>query len=103
MAWVKDYRYGRNAGPRGNPEKWRAAFKETMSPDEAKEYIGDDSPWGILGIPAGSSFATIKKAFHTLINKYHPDKWQNASQVEKDAINERAKKIIAAWTTLKGS
>ena len=97
MAWVKDYRYGRNTGARGNPNSWRSAFKEVMDPDEAKQFLDDDSPWVILEIPVGSAFDVIKSAFRRLINIYHPDKWGNTKEA-----NEKAKKIIAAWTLLKG-
>ncbi len=94
--WVKDYRYGHNEGLRGDPDTWRAAFKKNMSPEEAEVYLGDDSPWGILGITPGSAFDTIKAAFRKLINKFHPDKWGNTPE-----SNKKAQKIIAAWTTLK--
>lgn len=70
----KDALYGTYTGPRGNPDEWRAAFREAMSPEEAAEILGDDSPWGILGLKHGASPDEIKRAWRAAALKYHPDR-----------------------------
>lgn len=50
------------------------------------------NPHQILGVPSSASRDEIKRAFHTLAHKHHPDKGGNA---------EMFKKISAAYTMLK--
>lgn len=92
--WDKSARlYGRNIGPRGNADDWRAAFGEAMSMPEAEEILGDDSPWSVLGIKPGASDTEIKKAFRRLALKYHPDRKTTGNA-------EMFKKIKAAYVKL---
>lgn len=70
----KDALYGTYEGPRGSTEQWRAAFREAMSPEEAEQIIGDDSPWGILGISHGASADEIKRAWRKKALEFHPDR-----------------------------
>ena len=36
---------------------------------------GDDDFYVLLGMPRGASTSEIKKAYHKLSLKWHPDKW----------------------------
>ena len=62
-----------------------------------KAYESND-PYAILGVRRGDSAAKIKKAYHKLALKYHPDKLKsnNAGSVEESA--EKFKKINEAYT-----
>lgn len=95
----KDALYGTYEGPRGSVDQWRAAFQQAMSPDEAAEILGDDSPWGILGIPHGSPFEVIKKAWRKKAMEFHPDRHPADKQkwAEKNFI-----RCQAAWVALGG-
>jgi DnaJ-class molecular chaperone len=91
--WTDPSPYGTYEGEAGSPDSWRSFFKEAWSKATAQKLIGDDheTPYKILGIDVGASLAEIKKAFHTLIIKHHPD---------RGGDNETARKIIAAYTVL---
>ena len=54
----------------------------------------------ILDIPRGVSESEIKKAFKKLSIKWHPDKWANASEVEKNTAEEKFKEINEAYQIL---
>ena len=86
-------RYGTYEGEYGSAAEWAASFQDAWSGVGAKEIIKDESPWGILGVAAGSTLDEVKSAFRKLIMKNHPDKGGDA---------ELCKKIIAAYTTLQG-
>lgn len=90
--WKEPSRYGTFEGPRGDADQWRAAFGEAWQSSTAVKVLKDESPWDIIGVPAGSAWATIKSAFGKLIKIHHPD---------KGGTKEMAQKIIAAYEKLK--
>lgn len=86
--------YDDSAG-RGSPDEWRAAFGERMGLDEASEILGDDSPWAVLGIRAGSSAEEIRKAWRRQAHKWHPDRHDGS-----EAAAEKFKRAKAAHVKL---
>jgi hypothetical protein len=78
--------------------RWRAAFSERMSSDEARVLVGDESPWNILGLIHGASRAEIKLAWRKMAMKWHPD--HNKGN-EKQAT-EQFKRCKAAYLALRG-
>jgi DnaJ-class molecular chaperone len=78
----------------GDETQWNNAFKHRMGWDEAKTILDNDDAYSILGILATATLAEIKKAFKTLIFKWHPDR---NSSLE---AGEKSQKIIAAYTFL---
>ena len=84
--------YGTYEGARGNSSQWRDFYKQTMSPEEIKAALGNDSPYAILGVSSTATQQEIKKAFRKLIAIHHPD---------KGGDNATARKIIAAYEKLK--
>lgn len=58
------------------------------------------SYYDILGIPKGSSKEEIKKAYYSLAQKWHPDKFENATDEEKKTSEETFKEIAEAYTNL---
>ena len=88
----KDSRpYGINEGEWGNSTQWKRFFNQAMGMDEANAILSDSSPWGILGIPEGSSLSEIKSAFRSLCFKVHPD---------YGGTTEEFNKVYASYTVL---
>ena len=83
--------YGRYAGPAGDPEQWRDAFRARFSQAQIEEILQDDSPWAILGVSATDSFEVIKRAYRALVMKAHPD--QGGSEAEFIRIQAAYEKI----------
>lgn len=97
-AWKDNYqRYDTNNGF-GNSKKWRNAFHERISDDEAIEILShqDETPYFLLGIAEGATQAEIKKAFRKKITEWHPD----LNQHREAEANAMSKKIIAAYSIL---
>ena len=56
------------------------------------------NPYKILGVPEGADAETIKKAYHELVKKYHPDQYANNPLSELAA--EKMKEINQAYDML---
>lgn len=54
----------------------------------------------MLGLPAAFTPEALKKAYRSLAKKYHPDKFQQASEVEKQRIAGRFMEIQQAYEYL---
>lgn len=54
----------------------------------------------ILGLQKGASADDIKKAYRKLAVKWHPDKWQQASEAEKKTAEEHFKELAEAYDVL---
>lgn len=96
--FLEGYQTYDTAGGFGNARQWRDTFKKRMGKQEAADFLRsqEKTPYDLLGIPAGASQATIKKAFYQLINEWHPDK--NPHRLaEAEAMS---KQLIAAYTVL---
>lgn len=66
--------YGTYEGERGNPEQWKFAFGARFSEREIGEIIGNDDPWGILGVRPGATQEEISTAFRGKAMETHPDR-----------------------------
>ena len=64
-----------------------------MGHEEALGFLGNDSPLTILGFDSLPTATALKKRFRELMMLNHPD---------KGGSEEQAKKIIAAYSELKG-
>jgi len=56
------------------------------------------NPYKVLGVPEGADETTIKKAYHELVKKYHPDKYANNPL--SDLAEEKLKQINEAYDML---
>lgn len=54
----------------------------------------------VLGLQKGASADDIKKAYRKLAVKWHPDKWQQASDAEKKKAEENFKELAEAYDVL---
>lgn len=54
----------------------------------------------VLGLQKGASADDIKKAYRKLAVKWHPDKWQQASEAEKKTAEEHFKELAEAYDVL---
>ncbi len=54
----------------------------------------------VLGLQKGASTDDIKKAYRKLAVKWHPDKWQQASEAEKKKAEENFKELAEAYDVL---
>jgi DnaJ-class molecular chaperone len=67
-------RYGTYKGEHGSPDQWQQAFGARFSNQEIHEILGEDDPWGILGLKPGASQSEIKSAFRKKAVETHPDR-----------------------------
>lgn len=54
----------------------------------------------VLGLQKGASTDEIKKAYRKLAIKWHPDRWQQASDAEKKTAEENFKELAEAYGVL---
>ena len=55
--------------------------------------------YAALEVPPGSNFETVRKAYRSLMRKYHPDRHASSPEKQK-AANELAQKLTEAYDTL---
>ncbi len=65
-----------------------------------KGFTADSEPWEVLGVGRDASAAQIKSAYRSLIAKFHPDRFQNLTAAEVEALERDAKLINAAYARM---
>jgi len=58
----------------GSAADWRAAFNARMGLDKAREVLGNQDPFFVLGVASNSTWEAVKKAYREMVMKYHPDR-----------------------------
>jgi hypothetical protein len=53
-----------------------------------------------LGLTPHSSASDIKKAFHRMVARLHPDRHVSAPQSQQDAVRQRFVQVVNAYNTL---
>ena len=86
--------YGTYEGPRGNRDEWAGAFGEAWNATTARDILGNQSAWEVLGVSVGASMAVITRAFRRLMLQHHPDHGGDP---------ETCRKVIAAYAVLRNA
>lgn len=66
-----------------------------------KEVLHESNPYEILGLPKSATNEEIKKKYHELCKKYHPDVTANLSEKEKEEAKIKIKEIRNAYDKIK--
>jgi DnaJ-domain-containing protein 1 len=91
----------------------RASARSAQEPRRERPSAGPSHPpktprtpsdpiaraYAALEVPQGSDFETVRKAYRSLMRKYHPDR-HTASPEKQKAANELAQKLTDAYKTL---
>ena len=99
------YRYNGN-----NAKDFEDFFRQAggdFKGQQQDSYHNRNNPFGytedrgkyydILGISRDASRDEIKKAYRDLVKKHHPDKFTNASEIEKEQHENKLKEINEAY------
>ena len=72
--------------------------EEKCSGLRAGRPTGDTSyAYTILEIDKSASDAEVKKAYRTMVKKYHPDKLQHMDEVHRNGAQEKFNKVQEAY------
>ena len=63
-------------------------------------FSNPDSAYKILEIDRTATIPEIKKAYRTMVKKYHPDKLQQMDEVYRKGAEEKFKKVQEAYEQL---
>ncbi len=72
------------------------------APEPARPRVPPDEvalAYAALEVPTGSDFQTVRRAYRTLMRKYHPDRHTSTPDKQKTA-NELAQKLTHAYEIL---
>lgn len=90
-----DYKpYGTYTGRRGSVDDWREAFAARFTDEEIKEYLGENTPWAILGIEVGSSEDVIKRAYRKKAREFHPDLHPGIDRIHMQRVNAAYQELM---------
>ena len=65
--------YGTYNGVTGDASQWREAFQQRFTDAEVKQYLGERSPWEVLGVRPDAPLNEIKRAYRQRARALHPD------------------------------
>ncbi len=89
------FRQGSNSGNYGGRSYSNNSFGGNSYFEDKSKY------YNVLGVNQGASQEEIKKAFRNKAREYHPDKFANATDGEKNLAEKRFKEINEAYEKLK--
>jgi uncharacterized membrane protein YkvA (DUF1232 family) len=72
--------------------------REETSYTQTEEF--DEDPYTVLGVPRGATQQEIKKAYHELAAKYHPDKVNHLGDEFKELAHKKFIQIQKAYQKL---
>lgn len=90
----QDYLYLRAIYFQNHRQQRQQTYSSTYSKSSDYEYE-------VLGLTEKASNEQIKKAYRTLVKKYHPDRLQNASKQDRIVAKEKFQKIQSAYEKIK--
>jgi DnaJ-domain-containing protein 1 len=95
--WSKPVKPARPARPKPAPEGSREGPR---TPPPAAERPRVVTPWEILGIPAGASREEVRRAFHRLAVRYHPDKVHHLGEEFQAMAHVKFQELKRAYDAL---
>jgi len=81
-------------------ERLNAKFRSASTARESSSETKRKQKIHILGLSGKPTFEEIKKAYRELAKKYHPDRFHNQSNFEKEQAHERFLMIKSAYDYL---
>jgi DnaJ like chaperone protein len=63
-------------------------------------FNNPDSAYKILEIEKTATDVEVKKAYRTMVKKYHPDKLQHMDEVYRNGAEEKFRKVQEAYEQL---
>ena len=80
-------------------ERWRARG-ERRSPRQRANPLAD--AYRTLGVKPGASKSAVRRAYHALAKKYHPDvlRASGVSEREVSEATEKMSRVNAAWNII---
>lgn len=66
----------------------------------ASEALRVQKAYAALEVPPGSDFETVRRAYRTLMRKYHPDRHTSSSPAKQKAANEVAQRLTESYKLL---
>ena len=84
-------------GRRGAPSEGRAP--PAAAPMASKEALRTQRAYAALEVAPGADFETVRKAYRTLMRKYHPDHHTESPEQQR-AANEVAQRLTEAYKVL---
>ena len=89
-------------GPRPGATRATSSGRRTGSPPPRRSASDDAAvrkAYAALEVPPGSDFETVRKAYRTLMRKYHPDLHNDRPENQK-AANELTQKLTDSYKLL---
>ena len=81
----------------GSPEEWVDDFRHRLGLDKARNVLGDDNPFDVLGIDRGANWFIVKQSHRRQALEWHPDKHRQKSKTEQGFANQKFLRIQAAY------
>ncbi|SMC18721.1 Protein of unknown function [Desulfacinum hydrothermale DSM 13146] len=87
---------GASSGQSGSAGDSRSQGTGTSRPSSS----GPPDPHDILGVTPDADWDTIRKAYHSMANRYHPDKVSHLGEEFQQLAHKKFKEIQWAYNTL---
>lgn len=97
----ESYQYSHQQSGYGSNKSYSSSDSNNSSQGKFSEKVTYETACEILGIKTGASQDEIKKAYHQLAQKYHPDKVSHLAEEFKVIAENKMKEINAAYMMLK--
>lgn len=87
-------------GPTGRSSGERPRHAPAGGSSIAADALRVQKAYAALEVPPGSDFETVRRAYRTLMRKYHPDRHTSSSPEKQKAANEVAQRLTESYKLL---
>ncbi|SHE56036.1 Protein of unknown function [Desulfacinum infernum DSM 9756] len=91
-------RTGSTSGSAGSAES--GAGRGSHRSNASRESSGPQDPYQVLGVAPDADWETIKKAYHRMANRYHPDKVSHLGEEFQQLAHKKFQEIQWAYDIL---